>query len=136
MGTARNLIHTHPVLAIIILAMALCMKVLVPSGYMISASSKTITVGFCSGEMNAPKTTTITIPMNTDKSEDSAQKGAAEAPCVFSALSMAATGGIDLPLLVLALAFILSIGFLARTAIVRGAEVRLLPPSQGPPTLA
>lgn len=132
----RNLIRAHPFLAHATLAMALCLKVLVPSGFMISASSKSIIVGLCSGRMDAPKATTITIPMGPKHSELPDQKSAADAPCAFSVLSMATTGSVDLPLLALALAFILSMGFVARNAIARITAVRWLPPSQGPPARA
>jgi hypothetical protein len=130
----RNLIRTRPVFVFILLAMALCVKALVPTGYMISASAKTMTVGLCSDGIGIAKTTTITIPMNSGKSGVPAHKG--DAPCTYSVLSMAVTGAADAPLLAEALAFILALGFALHRALPRIVAVRLLPPSHGPPTRA
>jgi hypothetical protein len=132
----RNLIRARPVFALCILAMTLCVKALVPSGYMVSASSKTFTVGLCSDGMGTPQTTTITIPMDPAAPADPTHKGKSDSPCAFSALSMAATGGADAPLLALALAFALAIGLFAHPAPARTTSFRLMPPSQGPPARA
>lgn len=130
------LIHARPVLALAILAIALCMKLLVPSGYMISAGPKTFTVSLCSGDMSAPKMMTISIPADPSAPVEPAHKGKTDGVCAFSALSMAAMGGADAPLLALALAFILALGFLSYAALPHGAVSRLLPPSRGPPARA
>ena len=136
MRSLRNLIHVRPVFALFILALTLCVKVLVPSGYMVSAGSKTFTVGLCADGMGTPQTTTITIPMDPAAPADPTHKGKTDSPCAFSALSMAAMGGADAPLLAFALAFALAIGLFAHPAPARTALFRLLPPSQGPPARA
>jgi hypothetical protein len=132
----RNLIYARRLLAIALLAMALCVKALVPSGYMVSASGKTITVGLCTDGIGAAKSMTITIPMDPSAPGNPTHKGKADSPCAFSAVSMAATGGADAPLLALALAFVLALGIFADPAPARAAAFRILPPSQGPPVSA
>ena len=118
----------------LLLAMALCVKALIPAGYMISADSKTFTVGICSDGIGAARTLTMTIPMESGKSGDPAHKGATDSPCAFSVLSTAMMGGADAPLLALALLFILALGFLPPSALPRVGAVRLRPPSHGPPS--
>ncbi|NJS14923.1 MAG: hypothetical protein HC788_10315 [Sphingopyxis sp.] len=133
MRSLRNLIHAHTALALLLVAMALCVKALVPSGYMVFAGSKTITVGLCADGMGAPKTTTITIPMDPSAPAEPAHKGKADSPCAFSTLSMAAAGGADAALVAVALAFILLLGtsFVPQFYAQNGA--RWHPPLRGPP---
>lgn len=133
MRSLRNLIHARPLLAMLLVAMALCMKALVPSGYMVLAGSKTITVGLCADGMGAPKTTTITIPMDPSAPAEPAHKGKADSPCAFSALSMAAAGGADASLRAVALAFILLLGTAFVPQFYAQSGVRWHPPLRGPP---
>jgi hypothetical protein len=135
MRSLRNLIHTRPLLALLLVAVALCMKALVPSGYMVFAGSKTITVGICADGMGAPQTTTIAIPMDPSSPAEPTHKGKADSPCAFSALSMGAMGGADAPLLALALAFVLALELFTSPALRRTSPLRLRPPSQAPPLL-
>ena len=136
MRSLRNLIHTRPIFALLILAMTLCVKALVPSGYMISGGSKTITVGLCTDGMGAPQTTTITIPMDPSAPSEPAHKGKADSPCAFSALSMSAIGGADAALLAVALAFILLLGTAFVPQLFAKSGVRWHPPLRGPPSRA
>ena len=135
MRSLRNLIHARPVFAMFILAMTLCVKALVPSGYMISGGSKTITVGICTDGMGAPQTKTITILLDPSVPAEPAHKGKADSPCAFSALSMGALGGADAPLLALALAFILLLGTVHVPQFFAQRGVRWHPPLRGPPSL-
>lgn len=134
MRPLRNLIHARPLLALLLVAMALCVKALVPSGYMVSAGSKTITVGLCTDGMGAPQTTTITIPMDRSAPAEPAHKGKADSPCAFSALSMGAIGGTDAALLAVALAFILLLGTSFAPQLWTQSGVRWHPPLRGPPS--
>jgi hypothetical protein len=136
MDPLRKLIHARPLFVLFILAMALCVKAAVPSGYMIFASSKTITVGLCTDGMGAPQTMTVTIPMDPASNSDPQHKSKADGPCAFSVLSMGAMGGADAPLLALALAFVLALAFFSHAALPRAVASRLLPPSRGPPASA
>lgn len=136
MRLLRNLIHARPHIAMFILAMTLCVKALVPSGYMVMAGETTITVGLCSGFADGPQAATITIPIDKPAPGDPAHKGKSETPCAFTALSMASMSGADAPLLALALVFVMAVGLVARTSEPQVAAFRLLPPSQGPPAPA
>ena len=133
MRSLRDLIHTRPFLALMLVVMALCVKALVPTGYMVSASSKTITVGLCTDGMGTAKTTTITIPMDPSAPAEPAHKGKSDSPCAFSALSMGAIGGTDAALLAVALAFILLLGTSFVPQFFEQSGVRWHPPLRGPP---
>lgn len=130
----RNLIHARRHLALLLVMMTLSMKVLVPSGYMLSAGSKTITIGLCTGTMGVPQTTTITIPMDPSAPAKPAHTGKTDGACAFSVLSMGAMGGADMATLAVALAFIL----LLCTAFIRQPVVQKMgywhPPLRGPPS--
>jgi hypothetical protein len=132
----RRLIHARPVFALFVLAMALCVKALLPSGYMVSAGTKSFTVGLCSDGIGIHKTTTITVPVDPTAPTEPAHQGKTDGHCAFSALSMAATSGADAPLLALALVFVLAIGLLAQPTLLRANPRGMLPPSQGPPARA
>jgi hypothetical protein len=116
------------------MALALCVKALVPSGYMIFAGSKTITVGLCTDGMGAPQTMTITIPMDPASPGDPQHQSKSDTPCAFTALSMGALGGADAPLLALALAFILLLGTSFVPQMFAQSGVRWHPPLRGPPS--
>lgn len=133
MRSLRDLIHTRPFLALMLVVMALCVKALVPTGYMVSASSKTITVGLCTDGMGTAKTTTITIPMDPSAPAGPAHTGKSDSPCAFSALSMGAIGGTDAALLAVALAFILLLGTSFVPQFFEQSGVRWHPPLRGPP---
>ncbi|NJS13998.1 MAG: hypothetical protein HC788_04500 [Sphingopyxis sp.] len=133
MRLLRNLIHARPILALLMVAMALCMKALVPSGYMVSAGSKTFTVGLCTDGMGLAQTTTITVPMDRAAPAEPSHKGKTDGVCAFSALSMAAMGGADAALLAVALLFILMSGAAFVPQFVAQRGLRWHPPMRAPP---
>ncbi|WP_373476528.1 hypothetical protein [Sphingorhabdus sp.] len=133
MRSLRNLIHARPLLALLLVAMAVCVRALVPSGYMVSAGSKTITVGLCSGIADAATTQTITIPMQSGGDKMPAHRGKAEMPCAFASLAMGAMAGADAPLLAIALLFVLALGFLPLLPAAQPHNFHLRPPLRGPP---
>ena len=121
-------------LAALLVAAALCLKAVVPVGYMIDAGAKVLTVHICADQIAGVATKQITIPMAGKG--DAGGKGHADAPCPYASLSHAALGTADPLQLVLALAFILALGFLpgAPMAIRRFAHWH--PPLRGPPATA
>jgi hypothetical protein len=133
MASFRILILDHRKLVLVLLALALCVKALVPSGYMVTAGSKTITVTVCSGIADAATTQTLTIPMRTGGEEMPAHKGKGDMPCAFASLAMGAMTGADAPLLAIALLFVLALGFLPLLSAVRPQSFHLRPPLRGPP---
>jgi hypothetical protein len=132
MYSLRNLIHARPIFAIFILVMALSVKLAVPSGYMISAGSKTITVGLCTDGMGATQTT-IDIPMDPASRDAPTHKAGTDISCAFSVLSMGAIGAADPVLLAGALAFILLLGTIFIQQMFAQKGVRWHPPLRGPP---
>lgn len=129
----RTLLMRHRALALIVVMAALCMKIVVPSGYMIGQNSKVFTIEICDGAFGSSTFKQIEIPMKEAGGESGHKQGKAE--CPFASLSMASMTGADPSLLVLALAFILALGF-APAPIPRPKRVHYLrPPLRGPPAL-
>jgi len=130
MTSIRALIRDHRTLAMLLVAVALFVKVLVPSGYMAGTGQKLLSVQICLDGINH-KTVQLAVPADGSSHQDSQ----GHPPCAFTALSMGALGGIDAPLLALAIAFILALGFAPTHPVLRGRASHLRPPLRGPPAL-
>lgn len=134
MESLRVFFLKHRGLAGVLVASALLLKVLVPTGFMIGAdASHTITVTICHDASGAGAVQQIAIPL---------KKGGGEAPgkpakgeCPYGALSMASLSGADTVLLALALAFIMALGFAPVRCAVPARPSFILPPLRGPPAL-
>ncbi len=135
MTALRALIHDHRKLAMLLLALALCTKALMPAGYMLGSSSRQLTVEICSDGLGSHITKQIAIPMD-GKSQPGQKQSKTDSVCPYSSLSMASLAGADAPLLALALAFILALGFAAQAPAPRGRISHLRPPLRGPPAVA
>lgn len=134
MTKLRVFLRHHRALANLVVIAALCMKIVVPSGYMIGQNSKVLTVQICDEITGNQAVTKLVIPMKDGGSESGQKQGKAE--CPFTSLSMASLAGADHALLALALAFILALGF-APVRIPRPKHTsHLRPPLRGPPALA
>ncbi|RVT93864.1 hypothetical protein [Sphingomonas crocodyli] len=131
MHAIRALFRRHALLAAIIVALALGVRALVPTGYMTSASTTGFTVTLCGGEQG--QTVHIALPTDPMHQDDSAK---ADSPCAFTGLGLATLGFTDPFLIAIAIAFILGVGLrLAVTAVpARGRAI--LPPTRGPPSIA
>lgn len=133
----RALIRQQRMLAMMIVALALCVKVIVPTGYMVgSSSTMLLTVLICDDGTGSHKTATIAVEKESGPKEQSGGHGKADMPCPLPALSMASVGGADAPLLALALAFILALGFTPSSPAPLAARAYLRPPLRGPPLFA
>lgn len=135
MTSIRALIRDHRTLTILLVAIALFVKVLVPAGYMADTGQKLFSVQIC---LDGIKHQTIQIAIPSDgSSHDNSHghDGKADSPCAFTALSLGALGGADAPLLALAIAFILSLGFAPIHPVLRDRASHLRPPLRGPPAL-
>ena len=99
----------------------------VPAGFMVSGEALTLTI--CSDASGGMMTQSIPIPGDSD--DDMAPM---DQPCAFAALGVMAMGGVDAPLLLVALAFILSIGFTAAIVPRVESRIHLRPPPIGPPS--
>lgn len=133
MTTWSRLLREHRRLAAILVALALCMKALVPAGYMVGANTKLITIEICADASGGKLTRQMAIPMEDDTGGEQSGHGKSDATCAWTALAEAAHAGADAGLLALALAFILALGFQGQAAepVRRCCHIR--PPSRGPP---
>ncbi|WP_240959610.1 DUF2946 family protein [Novosphingobium olei] len=120
-------------MAILVVMAALCMKIIVPSGYMIGQSSKVLTVQICDEITGNHAVKQLVIPMKDGGSESGHKQGKGE--CPFASLSMASMTGADPWLLALALAFILALGFAPARLPLPKRVSYLRPPLRGPPAL-
>lgn len=121
----------HHALACILVMAALCMKLLVPAGFMLGHNSKVLTVEICTDGMGPAVTKQLIIPMKGQPGDTSSKAGKGD--CPFSSLSMASVDGADQLLLALALAFILALGFAAVRTSLPKPVFHLRPPLRGPP---
>lgn len=127
-GLRAFLLHNRR-LAMLLVTLALTMKALVPPGYMVGTSSRSLTILVCADSSGARSAVQVTIPQG---SKDAASKD--HKPCTFAGHGSPALAGADPIQLALALAFVLALGFLA-IALPRLAPSRsILPPPCGPPS--
>lgn len=133
MLTMRNFLMGHRRLAVLVVMAALCMKIVVPTGFMIGQNSKVLTVQLCTDGLGHAATAKIAIPMKGDPGDSTGKQGKGD--CPFSSLSMASMTGADPALLALALAFILALGFAPTRTSHPKRVSHLRPPLRGPPAL-
>lgn len=131
MSRMRAFFMRHQFMAFAVVMAALCMKVLVPSGFMIAQNSKVLTVQICNDGLGHSLTKQLVIPMKGEPSDSSSKQGKGD--CPFSSLSMASVAGADQALLGLALAFILALGFAPVRVALPVPALYLRPPLRGPP---
>lgn len=130
MLTFRAFFMSNPRVAAMLVALALCMKALIPAGYMLGGESRTITVQICADSLGHQITKQIDVG-----SKDHG-KTKADTPCAFTALTHGALGGADPILLAAALLFILALGFAPHLPAAPKRAHYLRPPLRGPPALA
>lgn len=135
MNTVRSLLLRHCTMAMMLVVLALCMKALVPTGYMVGQGGRTLTIEFCSDGLTEVAAKQIVIPMKDDSDGSSGDHGQAKGDCAFSVLSMASLGGAQPDLLADALVFILTTGFAPPVAPVLQSSFDLRPPLRGPPAV-
>ena len=131
MNLLRAFLLQHRTLAIALVMVTLCMKVLVPTGFMISQDSKVLTIEICADALGDHAAKQIAIPMKGGAAKGEKSKG----ECPFASLSTAPLGGAHPALLALALAFIMALGFAPAVLPVPKRVSHLRPPLRGPPTL-
>lgn len=133
MPLIRALLMRHRTLALLVVIAALCMKIVVPTGFMIGQNSKVLTVQICDETFGNHAVKQLIIPMKDGSSDAGSKQGKGE--CPFSSLSMASMTGADPALLALALAFILALGFAPVQTAHPKRVTHLRPPLRGPPAL-
>lgn len=136
MTQARIWIGSNRSLALALLLLALCMKALIPAGYMVTPDVKRVlTVAICadaSGQMQQMQLAIAGKDPGAGHSGDTKMDG----QCAFSTLGHAALGGADPLLLALAIAFILVLGLRPRDPHPLAQSAYLRPPLRGPPVAA
>lgn len=129
-----RLFREHRTLATLLVVLALCIKALVPTGYMISPSSRVITVEVCGATSTGAEHTRQLVILHDDHgSQDKSSHTVADSACAWTVLSMAALTGVDPDLLASALALILILGLLPQAVLPRSQTRFLRPPLRGPP---
>jgi len=136
MHALRLLLLKRRHIALVLVVLALCMKALLPTGYMVSDSARVFTITICTGAGGETVSKEIAIPAKGGSGHQDDAQGKGDAQCSWSAHSMAAVGGADAPLLALALAFILALGFLPAPKLPLRRTTYLQPPLRGPPATA
>lgn len=130
MTALRSFVLRHRLLAMVLVAAALCLRMALPAGYMVAPEAKVLSIRICVDSLDHDAIAKIAVPV---KGTAGKTGGSAKGECAFSSLGMAATGGADAVQLALALAFILLLGFAPTNAPRPRRLSRLRPPLRGPP---
>lgn len=130
----RTFLLQHRHLALLVAMAALCMKVMVPAGFMIGQNSKVLTVQICDDASGNHTVQQLVLPMKDSGSASDQKQGKGD--CPFASLSIASMVGADPSLLALALAFILALGFAPARIALPKHIFHLRPPLRGPPASA
>jgi hypothetical protein len=136
MGNLRAFFRNHRQAAAVLFALALAMKALLPTGYMIQSQADTLTISVCSDASGEHSVKQIVIPQSGKSAGNAAEHGKGEGTCPYSALGMASLAQTNAGLLAMALAFILALGFAPVRAPRPKRVLYLLPPLRGPPAFA
>ncbi|WP_374528316.1 hypothetical protein [Novosphingobium sp.] len=134
MNPLRAHLVRHRFLALLVVMAALCMKMVVPTGFMIGQNSKVLTVQICDDALGNHSVQQLVLPMKGGGGDWEQKQGKSE--CPFASLSIASMVGADPSLLALALAFIFALGFAPARFILPQRAIHLRPPLRGPPALA
>lgn len=134
MSTFRAMIRGNASLVLLLLALVLAVKAVVPSGFMLAADSNhVLTVTICSDASGTPKQMQIAIQGKHKNGGDHSDAGGKATHCAFSGLGQAMIGSADPLLLAGALAFILLIGLAPLPAPPARNLPFLRPQLRGPP---
>ena len=136
MQILRAFVDRYRLLAVVLVALALAIKAIVPAGYMLHQRGTVITVEICADASGAALKQQIVIPPAGGEGSASETPAKAFATCPYAALSFAALAGADVVLLAAALAFILALGFAAASLPAPRRIAFLRPPLRGPPAFA
>lgn len=136
MQAARRLILAHSHIAALICVAALMLRLLIPTGYMVSNDHGRIAITICSGIAGQQPSMMMDMPgMDHAMPGEGKSKehGKAEMPCAFSALSAQVLGGADPVLLIAALVVVAAMALRASPRSFVPAAAYLRPPLRGPP---
>ena len=127
----RHFLLRHRHFAALLLVLALCLKAVVPAGYMVDATETgEVTLSICGGQAN--EMVKLAMPgKQTDTHDDRAQQAD---NCPYTALSFAAIGGAVPWLLEEQILFLLVLGFAPLVPLALRSLPYQRPPLRGPPT--
>lgn len=126
----------HRTMALILVLASLCMKAMMPVGFMPGQNSKILTVQICAEASGDQIVRQLVIPMEDNGGSSSDKHDSKDAGmCHFSSLSMASMSGVAPELLAIALAFILALGFALAQIFLPKRRSFLRPPLRAPPSL-
>jgi hypothetical protein len=132
----RAFLHDHRQLAALLLAATLCLKALVPGGYMVGQQANLLTITICADAPGGHADRAIAIPLTAKQPGSAEEHGKTDQTCPYSALGMASLAGADAVLLAATLAFAMALGFLPVVPARLAHASRLRPPPRGPPANA
>ncbi|MBO9498910.1 MAG: hypothetical protein J7496_13590 [Novosphingobium sp.] len=128
----RRILLRQNRLALLLIALALCLKAAVPAGFMAEAANGSITVRICDGQSHGTGTVALPLAPGAGK-HDGRTHGADGVPCAYTALSLGALGGTDPLLLEAAIAFLLLLGLAPLVSPALRRIAFAIPPLRGPP---
>jgi hypothetical protein len=133
----RRLILRHRPAAAWLVAFALLMRLLVPTGYMPSMANGRIGIELCPGTAPVKLQATAhgSMPGITHHEEEGGHEQP-EQPCAYAGLSAPTLGGTDPLLLTAALAYVAAVALRVAPPPASAQPHHLRPPLRGPPTLA
>ncbi|MBW6533151.1 hypothetical protein KZ820_20600 [Sphingomonas sp. RRHST34] len=135
MRALRRLVLAHSHMAALIYVAVLALRILIPTGYMVSSDHGRVTITLCSGVVEQPSMAMDMAGMDHAMPDHGKSKehGKAEMPCAFSGLSTPVFGGADPVLLVVALALVAAMALRATPRTIVASAPYLRPPLRGPP---
>lgn len=135
MAALRTLFRTHRRLLVVLFALVLFAKILVPSGFMPVVTANGLVLELCSGMEPAPKPMAMSSMSGHGMAgQHHDQKGGKiESPCSFAGLTAPHLAGADATLLAIAVLFVLALGRAALCRVVLPYRHTLRPPLRGPP---
>jgi hypothetical protein len=114
-----------------LLAAALCLKVLLPAGYMPAPAASEHIAALCSSGTSGTETVTVRIPYKSGQDGS----GSAENTCAFAPLAAVALDP-ELPAVVLAaILFVFIAAILRQPLALPATSAGVRPPGRGPPAL-
>lgn len=130
MDSMRALLAKRPGLVALMLVATLCMKFLVPSGWMISPATKSFTISICSDDLGKRLTAAMNLPVHDPRGDPLGKMAKAE--CPFAGLAFALTEP-GMALLAASIAVAMALSFRPVTLPEFSRPSQLRPPLRGPP---
>ena len=91
----RVLILNHRKLALMLLVFTLCVKALVPAGFMVERKAMVLTVSICADGLGTRTTQQMVIPMKPDPASHGSDHGKRDGSCAFTSLGSGSLAAVD-----------------------------------------